>query len=129
MYERCLESGDETEAKIGLLYLLRDEHPEKANDLVTQALAAPNMKPSFDFLIEVVMAYDKEAAFEISQHFIKIGYHDASEALIKLGLGDSFDPENGIVLFGTALEAGARIPWLVLGPADGGIFLLSEFVI
>lgn len=129
LYERSLKSGDETEAKIGLSYLLRDDHPERANDLAAQALAASNMKPSFDFLIEVVMAYDKEAAFEVSQHFIKIGYHDASETLIKLGLGDSFDPENEVVLFGIDIESGARIPWLVLGPADGGILLLSKYVI
>ena len=129
LYERSLKSGDETEAKLGLSYLLKDDQQERAADLAAQALAAPNMKPSFDFLIEVLMVCNKETAFEVTQYFIERGYLDASETLIKLGFGDNYDPDEGLVYFGTDFESGSRIPWLMLGPANDGILLLSKFVI
>ena len=129
LYEQSLSDGNETEAKLGLAYLIRDSQQQRASELKEQALAASNIWKSFAFLIKVVAAYDYETALRITRYFMSNGYPKAWEALVMLVFAYDYDPETGVILFGTDPETKARIPWLALKPVNDGVLLLSKYVI
>ena len=129
LYERSLRNGDEPEAKLGLSYLIRNAQPERSAELATQAMSADNFDRSLEYLSSVLALHDAGSAFELANHVAGFGYRGAWKAFSKARFGEEYDRGSDTLLFGRRAETGERIPWLVLGPAFGGILLLSKFVV
>ena len=129
LYQQSLDNGDETEAKLGLAYLLKDSQTDKANGLMAQAIAAPNIKKSVDFMIKTIAAYDSEAARSVAKYFLENGYQEAWVSLAKLAFGSDYEFDKGIVRFGTNPDTKERMSWHVLGYTNDGLLLLSQYVL
>ena len=129
LYERCLQNGDETDAKLGLSYLLKDTQPKKASELMEQAILAENIDSSFEFLVSVLAACDKSTAYDVVRYISDFGYRAAWQTLLALDFGEKYNQETGIAYYGQDVDTRQPIPWVVLGPTDGGIMLLAKYAV
>ena len=125
LYAQSASYG-ETEARIGLAYLLRYEGQVRAQELLSKAKKAANRDESVRFLLEFISHASTDAALGVARFLKANGFSVADETILTFALGQAYQPRIGKVELGSHPNDTQKLTWTVVEVDNDGALLLCD---